>query len=142
MKWSIPSWKVKFFSYSWVLEFLPLLFLLFSVLRKYLSSLYLLLFMLFIHVGKRSNSRSLMFFKIGVFNNSRKFTGKLHCWSLFLIRLHDWMPAFSLKKRLQHRCFHEIIARFLKIGFLQNTCSLYFSKILFDILKSLVTIRM
>ena len=55
---------------------------------------------IFVHIGKRSNSRSQMSFKTGVLKHLAKVTGKHLCWSLFLIKLQDWRPVFSSKKRL------------------------------------------
>ena len=81
------------------------------------SSLPMLLVMLFAHVAKRSNSRSHMFFKTGVLKNFAIFTGKHLCWNHFLIKLQDWRPAFLFKKRLQHRCFSVITAKFLRTAF-------------------------
>ena len=69
-----------------------------------------------------------MFFKTGVLKNFAIFTGKHLCWSLFLIKLQDWRLAFSLKKTLQHRCFHMNIARFLKIAFLWTPVHYTFQK--------------
>ena len=40
--------------------------------------------------------------------------------------------AFLCKKRLQHRYFFVDIAKFLRAAFLQKTCSLYLSEILFE----------
>ena len=45
-----------------------------------------------------SNSHSLLFFKIGVPKNFAIFTGKHTRWSLLLIKLQNWMPAFSLRR--------------------------------------------
>ena len=81
------------------------------------SSLPMLLVMLFAHVAKRSNSPSHMFFKTGVLKNFAIFTGKHLCWNHFLIKLQDWRPVFVFKKRLQHRCFSVITAKFLRIAF-------------------------
>ena len=81
------------FSSSWILEwFFCLLF------EKMPSSLHVLLVMLFIYVRKRSSSRWQMFFKTGVLKNFAMFTRKHLCWSLFLKKLQDWRPTFSLKK--------------------------------------------
>ena len=67
--------------------------------------------MLFVHVGKLWNSRSQMFFKTGVLKNFAIFTEKILYWSLFLIKLLDWRPAFLLKKRLPR--FPVNIGKFL-----------------------------
>ena len=125
----------KVFSSSWVFYiyvFIYLFIYLFIYIEKMSSSLHMVLVMLFIHVGKRSNSRSQMFFETGALKNFAIFTGKHLCWSLFLIRLKDWRPAFPLEKRLQHSCFSVNIAKCLKAALLWNTCSLYFSEILCD----------
>ena len=58
----------------------------------------MMLVMLIDHVGKGPNSHSLMFCKIGVYKNFAIFTEKHMCWSLLLIKLQDWMPAFSLRR--------------------------------------------
>ena len=52
-----------------------------------------------------------MFFKLGVLKNFAIFTENHLFWSLFLT---------LLKKRLQRRCFHVNIAKFLRIPFLKN----------------------
>ena len=52
------------------------------------------------------NSHSQMFFKIAVLKNLAVLSRKHLSWSLFLIN-------FYLKKRLQHRCFHVNIAKYL-----------------------------
>ena len=71
--------------------------------------------MLFVHVGKRSNkhkkeklseavvhrcSSKQLFLKI-----LQLLSRKHLCWSVFLIKLQAYSPAFLLKNRLQHRCF-------------------------------------
>ena len=56
------------------------------------------------------SSRSQMFFKIGVLKTFAKFTVKHLCWSLFLIK------NFT-KKRLQHKCFHVNITKFIRTAF-------------------------
>ena len=61
-------------------------------------------------------SCSQMFFEMDVFKNFAILAGKHMGWSL-LIKLQAWRPA----KRLQHRCFHVNIAKFLRTPFLQNT---------------------
>ena len=53
------------------------------------------------------------------FKNFAIFTGKLLCWSLFLIKLQSWRPAF-IKKTLQHMCFPVNIAEFLRTALLKN----------------------
>ena len=70
-----------------------------------------------------------MCFKISALKNFAIFARKRQCWSLFLIKLQAWRPAFLLKKRLHSRCFSVNIKRFLRTVFLQNTSSsLYFPK--------------
>ena len=59
-----------------------------------------------------------MFFKIDVLKNFEIFTGKHLCWSLFLTKLQGFRP----KRRLQHRCFPVIIAKFLRIPSFKNIC--------------------
>ena len=86
------------------------------------------LLVMFFHVGNRFQ----MFFKAGI-KSFAIFTGKHLCWSLFLIKLQDWRLAFSLKKKLQHRCFHINIARFLKTAFLWNTFHFTFPQVMMDI---------
>ena len=71
-------------------------------------------------------------FKKSVLKNFTTFTGKYRRWSLILIKLQELELPFSLKKTLPHWCFLMNIARFLKTGFLGNTCSLYLSEILCD----------
>ena len=61
------------------------------------------------------------FYKKGVLKNFAIFTGKHLCWGLFLIKLQTW-PAFSLKRRLQRRCFPVSIAKFLRTPVLKNIC--------------------
>ena len=61
------------------------------------------------------------FYKKGVLKNFAIFTGKHLCWGLFLIKLQTW-PAFLLKRRLQRRCFHVSIAKFLRTPVLKNIC--------------------
>ena len=79
------------------------------IIKKIMSpSLHMLLVMLFIHAGERSNSRSNMFFKTGVFTNFAIFIGKHLYWSLFLIKLQDWRPAFSLKRDSNTGVFMQI----------------------------------
>ena len=74
-----------------------------------------------------------MFFKKGVLKNLAIFARKHLCWSLILIKLQTWRPAFLLKQRHQHRYFPVNIAKLLRTIFLKNTfCSLYFSEILSD----------
>ena len=46
-----------------------------------------------------------MLYKMGVLKSCSIFTGKHRCWSLFLIKFN--------KKRLQHRCLPENIAKFV-----------------------------
>ena len=69
-------------------------------------------------LGRGRSSRSQIFFKIGVLKKFTIFTGKLLCWSLFLMKLQAFMPATLLKKRLQHRRFPVNIAKFLRTAFL------------------------
>ena len=58
-----------------------------------------------------------MFFKIAVLKNFANFTGKHVCCSLPQTRNF-------IKERLQHRCFPEIYAKFLRTPFSQNTFNL------------------
>ena len=46
-----------------------------------------------------------MFLRIAVLKNFAVLSRKHLCWSLFLIKLLVWRPAFLLKQRFQHRCF-------------------------------------
>ena len=71
-------------------------------------------------------------FKKSVLKHFATFTGKYRRCSLILIKLQELKLLFSSKKTLPHWCFLMNIARFLKTGFLGNTCSLYFSEILCD----------
>ena len=57
-----------------------------------------------------------MFFKTGVLENFAHFTAKYLCWSLFLIKLIQF-----IKKRLQHRCFPVKFQKFLKATFFTET---------------------
>ena len=57
------------------------------------------------------------FFKIGVIINFLIFTRKYLCWSLFLIKLQDWLPATLLKKRPQHQCFAVNITKCMRKTF-------------------------
>ena len=52
-----------------------------------------MLIILFSLLNHRS-SRSQMFFKIDALKNFANFTGKQLCWSLFLIKLRAWGPAW------------------------------------------------
>ena len=82
------------------------------------------------------SSHSQMFFEIDVLKNFAILAGERMGWSL-LIKLQAWRPA----KRLQHRCFHVIIAKFLWTPFLQNTsigCFWYFKKFLDFPVKHLI----
>ena len=88
--------------------------------------------LLLAHVAKRANSRLQIFFKTGALKNFAMFIGKFLCWSRFLIKFQYWRAAFLFKNRLQHSCFYVNIAKFLRTAFLQKTCSLYLSEILFD----------
>ena len=106
--------KACFFTYSWVLEWFV-----WFCFEKTFSSFP----MLFVQVGKRSretlrSSRSQQFFKIGVLKNLSILARNHLCWSLFLIRLQVWRPAFLLKKRFQRRCFPMNITKFLRTAFL------------------------
>ena len=101
-KWSRASWKGKFFSSSWGLDFFffffTFLFFVFCFcffLRT--PTLHVLLVMLFIHIGKSLSSSSQMLFKTGVLKNFAIFIRKQLCWGIFLIKLQDLRPAFSLK---------------------------------------------
>ena len=75
--------------------------------------------MLFVYVGKRSNkhkkeklseaavhrcSSKQLFLKI-----LQLLSRKHLCWSVFLIKLQAYSPAFLLKNRLQHRCFPKYL---------------------------------
>ena len=124
MKWSKASWK--FFSSSWVLEYFFNFFNFFFFFWENDRFIFCLLRYLL----KRLISISQMLFKTCVLKHFTILTGKHLYWSLFLIKLQDWRLVFSLKKRLQHRCFPINIPRFLKAAFL--CCSLYFSKILYN----------
>ena len=63
-----------------------------------------------------------MFFKVSVLKNLLNFTGThLWCWSLFLNKVSALTGYNFIKKRLQHRCFTEKLARFSRTTFLQNT---------------------
>ena len=53
--------------------------------------------------------------------NFAKLTGKYLCQSLFFNEVAGLRSATSLKKRLWHRCFPVIFAKFLRTPFLQNT---------------------
>ena len=65
------------------------------------------------------SSRSQILFKISVLKNFATFTGKHHCWSLFLIKL----KAFRLSglqlcyKRLQHSFYLVKFAKVLRTSF-------------------------
>ena len=59
-----------------------------------------------------------MLLKKSVLKNLAIFLGKNLCWRTSLINLQEQRPEFSLKKRLQTRCFPVNIARFLKRAFL------------------------
>ena len=72
------SWKGRFFSSIWVLEY----FLVCFVFEKMSTSFHMLLIMLFIHVEKRSNSRSQMLFKTGVLKS-------------FAIQIHRKTPVLE-----------------------------------------------
>ena len=63
------------------------------------------------------SSCSQMLFKIGVLKNFTLFTGKLLCWSLFLMKLLGWRPCNFIKERLQHRCFPVNNVKFFRTHF-------------------------
>ena len=70
-------------------------------------------------IERNSHQRCSM--KKGVLRNFTKFTGKHLCQSLFFNKVADLRLATFLKKRLWHRCFPVIFAKFLRTPFLQNT---------------------
>ena len=63
------------------------------------------------------SSRSQMFFKIGLLKNFAIIAGKYLYWGLFFNKFADRKPCSFIKKRLQHRCFHVNIAKFLRTAF-------------------------
>ena len=114
--------KASFFSPSWLLK----CFFLFCFRGKTSSFFPMQLFMLFFHLEKvqtnmkgktLTSSRSQIFFKIAALKNLAILSRKHICWSLFLIKLKTWRPAFLLKKRLQYSCFAVNIEKFFKIRF-------------------------
>ena len=102
----IKTWKGKFFSSTWVLEWF-----FYFVFEKtsYSLPIWLVTIALFVPVVKRSNSRSQVFYKIHVLKNLEIFTRKHLCWSFFLINF--------IKNRLQNRCFPVNIAKCLSTAF-------------------------
>ena len=121
----------KFWMFFLFLRKCPLQFPCFAF-EKMFSLIPMLPVMLLAHVGKGSNSCSQVFSKTGALKNFAILTGKNLCWTIFLIKIQDWRPAFLFKKRLQRRCFSVNIAKFLRTAFLLKTCSLYHYKFLFD----------
>ena len=77
------------------------------------------------------NSHSEMLFKITVLKNFAVLSRKHLCWSLHLLKLLTWRPAFLLKKRLQRRFFPVNVAKFLS-SFYRTHLVDYFSEILCD----------
>ena len=73
-----------------------------------------------LHLQSRSSHRRCSL-KSSVTKNFANFTGKHHCWRLFLINLLAKRPAPILKKRLLHGCFPVNITKFLRTVLLQNT---------------------
>ena len=63
-----------------------------------------------------------MFFKIGVLANFAIFTGKHRCWKSLFNKVAGLQACNFVKKRLQHRCFPVITAKFLKILIWKNIC--------------------
>ena len=58
-----------------------------------------------------------VFRKKGALKDLEKFIGKHLCWSLFFNKVARLRPATLLKKWLQHRCFRENFAQFLRSPF-------------------------
>ena len=54
----------------------------------------------------------------GVLRNFAKFTGKHLCQNFFFNKVADLSPVTLFKKRLWHRCFHVIFAKYLRTPFL------------------------
>ena len=52
--------------------------------------------------------------------NFAKFTGKHMCWSLFLNKVAGLKAYNFIEKRLQHRCFPDNIAKFLRTPFFKE----------------------
>ena len=50
------------------------------------------------------------------------FTGKQLCWSLFFNKNVVLQACNFIKKKLQHRCFLENTAKFLRAAILKNIC--------------------
>ena len=76
-------------------------------------------------------SRLHVFFKIAVLKSFAILLTKHLCYTVLLIKLQAWRPAFPIKRRLRHWCFSENIAKILRAAILLNTsCSLHFSEIL------------
>ena len=79
--------------------------------------LYFLYYFFHFESIKLRSSRSQMSFKIEIFKNFAIFTGKHLCWSLFVIKLPAYIACTFIIKRLQHRYFFIIIAKFLRTSF-------------------------
>ena len=56
----------------------------------------------------------------GVLKSFTIFTAKHLLWSLLFNKVAGLRPATLLKRRLEHRCFPEIIAKFLRKSVLKN----------------------
>ena len=119
--------KVRFFSSSWVLEWI--FFGLF--LSKWL--------MLFVHIGNVQTSikgkplrttHSQIFLKIAVLKNFAILSRKTCVAEYLLIKLQAWRSAFLSKKRFQHSCFSVNIAKFLRtIFFIKRLLFITFPKL-------------
>ena len=79
----------------------------------------------FMNNGKSSCSQ--MFFKVGVLKNFTNLTGKNLCWGLFFNKVAGVTTCNFIKKRLKHRCFPVVIAKFLRAAFFIDTsvCCFY-----------------
>ena len=60
--------------------------------------------------------------KKAALKNFAIFIGKHLRWNLFLIKVQTFRSATLLKKRLQRRCFHVNIAKFLGTVIFKDIC--------------------
>ena len=69
-----------------------------------------------------------MFLTLGALKSFAYFTGKIHVLESLFKKASDPQACKLLKKKLHHRYFLDIFARFSRALFLQNTSVALFSK--------------
>ena len=106
-EWSRASWKRKFFSATWVLEW----FFLFCFSENDFFTSYVACY--FICSSRKTFKQSFTdVLNTGVRKYSAIFTGQRLCWSLFLIKFQDWRPAFLFKSDSNTGVFLRILRNF------------------------------